>query len=435
MLGFVTLFLALGTQIGLLICRLITKDRQTRALHLLRIGAFAAFSILLLSGVYWWGFRWMGLFALLGILAAISAVSLLHPRSGKSEKPFKRRTAVLRCINGCVLLAFCILPGMLFPQSPALQPTGGYDVASHSVTYVDAARKDPFSTEGESRKLTVQLWYPTNADSSVTYPLVVFSHGSFGYRGSNRSTFEDLASNGYVVCSIDHSSHSFFAQHTDGATTLVNTEFLNDVLQATNDKLDARTTYEKSREWLDLRCADMNFILDEILRNADGKIPQPVHSLIDTGKVGLFGHSLGGATAAQLGREREDVDAVIVVDGTMLGEEIGFEDGQPVQNPQPYPVPLLNLYNESHYTQAQQLGTAYDNLSASALASESYDVMIKGSGHLNFTDLPLFSPPLAAMLGTGSVDSRTCIQTMNRVTLDFFNHTLKGADLRLEPAY
>lgn len=436
MLGLITLILALAAQIGLLIYRLVTRKPQTRAMHMLRIGGFAAFYILLIAGVYWWGFRWVGLFALLTILAAISIVSLIRTRHTEPDKAYKRRTVIRHSVRGCLLLALCILPGLLFPQVQPLQPTGSYAVATQSITYVDASRVDPFSTKGENRKLTVQFWYPADAMGGDTFPLVVFSHGAFGFRGSNRSTFENLASNGYVVCSIDHSYHSFFAKHTDGTITFVDSTFFKDVQRVSKHEVDARTIYEMSQQWLALRSADMNYILDEVLHNADGKIPQALYGLIDAGRVGLFGHSLGGATAGKLGRDRKDVDAVIVIDGTMLGEETGFENGQPVLTKQPYPVPLLNLYNESHYTEAQQLGTTYDNLSASALAKESYNVMIRGSGHLNFTDLPLFSPALASLLGTGTVDSRTCIQTMNRITLDFFNHTLKGVpDLHLQPEY
>jgi predicted dienelactone hydrolase len=179
----------------------------------------------------------------------------------------------------------------------------------------------------------------------------------------------------------------------------------------------------------------MNFVLDEVLKNESGKMPEAVSSLIDRDRIGLFGHSLGGATAAQLGRERSDVDAVAVIDGTMFGEEIAFEDGHAVLNDAPYPVPLLNLYNEEHYEEALGLGTAYENLSAGARAPEAYDVVIRGSGHLNFTDLPLFSPALARMLGTGEVDSRSCIETMNQIVLQFFDHALKGADLNLKPEY
>lgn len=224
--------------------------------------------------------------------------------------------------------------------------------------------------------------------------------------------------------------------HADGSSTLVNLDFLNDAVNITNGAYDEKTSYDKTQEWLALRAADINFVLDEFLHNESRKIPEDVFARIDPDKIGLSGHSLGGATAAKLGRERPDVDAVAVLDGTMFGEEVAFENGSVVLTGNPYPVPLLNLYNEDHYEEARQLGTAYDNLSASAHAVEAYDVLIHGSGHLNFTDLPLFFPALAHMLGTGTVDSRYCIETMNQIVLEFFNHTLKdGTYLHLQSAY
>ena len=433
MLGIITLLIALIAQIGLLIYRLATKNRQTKFKHILRISAFTLFSLLLVTGVYSFGFRWMGLFLFLAVLTIISAINFA--RKPKAEKKFNILKAVLSCINGCILLAFCILPGILFPQFKPVAPTGPYAVDTTSITFVDEERVDPYSETGEFRKLTVQFYYPDVKDNAEKFPLAVFSHGSFGYRGSNLSTFEELASNGYVVVSIDHSYHAFFSQHTDSSTTLVNTEFLNDAVNITNNVYDAKTTYEKTQMWLDLRAADMDFILEKVL-NKDGEIPNSVYSLINTEKIGLLGHSLGGAAAAKLGRDRLDVDAVAVIDGTMLGEEIAFENGQPVLTSDIYPVPLLNLYNDSHYEDAKLLGTAYNNLSASAHATEAYDVVIRSSGHLNFTDLPLFSPTLARMLGVGDVDSRYCIETMNQVVLDFFNHALKDySELQLQSEY
>lgn len=434
MLGITTLLIALSAQFGLLIYRLVTKNRQMKAMHIMRIAASMIFAFLLATGVYWWGFRWAGLFILLAILAVFSIVFFI--RKPKIQKEYKRSTAILSCISGCFLLTFCILPGILFPQFTPVAPTGPYAVETKSVTFVDDSRVDPFSKTGENRKLTVQFWYPDVDEGTDTFPLAVFSHGAFGYRGSNISTYEDLASNGYVVCSIDHSYHAFFAKHTDDTMTFVNTAFLNDAVNITNGDYDEQTTYNKTHEWLALCTGDMNFVLNEILNNTEDKIPESVSSLIDKDKIGLFGHSLGGAAAAQIGRERPDVDAVIVIDGTMIGEEIGFEGGQAILTSEVYPVPLLNLYNDIHYEDARELGTAYNNLSASAHAVEAYDVVIRGSGHLNFTDLPLFSPTLARKLGTGEVDSRYCIEKMNQIVLDFFNHTLKDAGpLQLQTEY
>lgn len=210
MLGMITLLIALSTQIGFLVYRFVTKNRQSKVKHIIRITAFTVFSLFLVTGVYWWGFRWIGLFILLAILAIFSIIYFI--KQPMPEKKYKCLTAVFSCINGCVLLAICILPGILFPQFNPVSSTGCYTVATTSVTFVDTSRIDPFSKTGANRKLTVQFWYPVVEEGSNTFPLTVFSHGSFGYRGSNLSTFKDLASNGYVVCSIDHSYHSFFAK-------------------------------------------------------------------------------------------------------------------------------------------------------------------------------------------------------------------------------
>jgi predicted dienelactone hydrolase len=37
--------------------------------------------------------------------------------------------------------------------------------------------------------------------------VVVFSHGAFGVRNSNTTTFLELASRGFIVASIDHPYH------------------------------------------------------------------------------------------------------------------------------------------------------------------------------------------------------------------------------------
>lgn len=44
---------------------------------------------------------------------------------------------------------------------------------------------------------------------------------------------------------------------------------------------------------------------------------------------------------------------------------------------------------------------------------------------MNFTDLPLFAPTLANMLGTGDIDPAACIDQVNALVLDFFNCNLK----------
>jgi hypothetical protein len=70
--------------------------------------------------------------------------------------------------------------------------------------------------------------------------------------------------------------------------------------------------------------------------------------------------------------------------------------------------------------------TLYVNSAVLANARDGRYTYVKGTEHMNYTDLPLISPYLASKLGTGSVDAKKCVETMNEITLQFFDHYLKG---------
>lgn len=311
-------------------------------------------------------------------------------------------------------------------QYDPIDVTGTYEVLTAKSTWTDESRIEIFSDSAENRALTVDFWYPNSEGEE--FPLVIFSHGAFGFSGSNNSTFAELASQGYVVASISHTYQAFFTKDTDGNMTIVDTDFINKAaeINAKTDTRDDEETYRITSEWMKLRIDDEDFVIDMILKASQKPGSGSPFAVVDTTKIGLMGHSLGGATSAEIGRIREDIDAVIILDGTMLGEEIDFAD-QVLLNDEPYPVPLLNIYAEDHYENAMKLvGDSYNNFYASKNAIDAYETVFKGSGHLNFTDLPLFSPILAKLLGVGDVDERACIESMNQVVLEFFNAYLKN---------
>ena len=64
-----------------------------------------------------------------------------------------------------------------------------------------------------------------------------------------------------------------------------------------------------------------------------------VYPLIDSEKIGLIGHSLGGESSAQVARERNDVDAVINLDADLQGEYLDYVDGKEVMNDKVYRSP------------------------------------------------------------------------------------------------
>ncbi|MFW5692026.1 MAG: glutaminyl-peptide cyclotransferase [Chloroflexota bacterium] len=178
------------------------------------------------------------------------------------------------------------------PDAPTYAMPGPYDVGVVETILEDA-----------ERPLTVTVWYPATAPddaepttyalpplrftrngiadappdtTAAPYPLVVFSHGSGGYRFQSLWLVEHLASHGFVVMAPDHPTNTVL----DG---------LNDE-EAYGQNLPLNYAY---------RPDDLRRVIDyaEAATAAAG----PLSSLIDMDRVAAAGHSFGGYTALAVG--------------------------------------------------------------------------------------------------------------------------------------
>lgn len=341
-----------------------------------------------------------------------------------------------------LVLMIVLIPKILFTDYEGLPTSGAYGVKTVSAITIDESRLESFETDGSNREVPVYFYYPdTKGDEEKHFPLVIFSHGAFGYYQSNTSTYMELASNGYVVVSLDHPYHSFFTTDTEGKTVTVNPEFLQQVMNVNEESVSEKEVIELSHTWLDIRVADINFVLDSVKEAKETQTLKDeawyvsdnetemeileILSMLNTEEIGVMGHSLGGAASVTIGRTRDDIDAVIDLDGTMLGEELDYENGVYEYYEENYPVPLLSLNSQAHQELSDEANLLYVNNVVLENAMDGQYTYFEGSGHMNFTDLPLFSPVLASLLGVGEVDATECITTMNGVILDYFNCYLK----------
>lgn len=431
-------------EIGLLVLTF-TKQKEKadwlRNRMVIRGAEVMVFLLALLLPQVSWDFRFQMCFWMLLIRVAVAALCyLIQGRKVSGEK--SKLAAVANGIGGIVLLACSLIPAFLFTGYAGLETTGEYEVKQTSAILVDASRLEAFETDGSSREVPVYIYYPEieNAGEN-SCPLVVFSHGAFGYYQSNTSTYMELASHGYVVISLDHPYHSFFTTDTDGKMITVNPEFLQEVMFVNGEDATEEEIMELSKGWLEIRTKDIHFVLDSVeLAKEEGVCSdawfveaeetkdeiQNVLAMTDTTKIGLIGHSMGGAAGVTVGRERDDIGAVIDLDGTMLGEQLSYENGVYQYYDEPYPVPLLAIDNNEHYQGGKAISTLYVNNYVLENAVNSDHTYFVDSAHMNFTDLPLFSPVLASLLGTGTVDETECITKMNEVVLQYFDCYLKG---------
>ena len=285
---------------------------------------------------------------------------------------------------------------------------------------------ETYSDTGENRTVTLEIWYP---EDEGIYPLIVFSHGAGGVLESNASTCMNLASNGYVVAAIAHPYQAAFVKDVNGKITTVDPEFMSGVMtdNGSDDPAHEVKVYEMQKEWLTVRTGDINFVLDTILRRAEEQDEAPFDR-IDPEKIGLFGHSLGGAAVVAVGRQREDISAVIDLEGTMLGEYQGYVDGKHTYCEESYPLPLLDVNSRQVYELAKSdTKEQYVNFYVGEHAEDFREIVVEDAGHMNFCDLAVASPLGARLLGTGKTNAWKCLANINELVLNYYNYYLKDA--------
>ncbi|AXK36033.1 lipase [Streptomyces armeniacus] len=242
------------------------------------------------------------------------------------------------------------------------RPTGPFGVGTTELHLVDETRRDPWGGEGR-RELMASVWYPARHGSggerapymrpgaakvfgkgaaevlklpagTVDWagtrtharlgaevspkagraPVVLFSPGGFNERTLGTSTAEQLASEGYVVVTIDHPGEAHAVEFPDGRVVEPSPE-----LQKIKDQA------QRWRRMLEVRVADTHFVTARLRSLAKGDnpdagrraLPRGLAKAMDMEKLGMFGHSMGGVTAAEAMREDPGIDAGVDLDGPL----------------------------------------------------------------------------------------------------------------------
>jgi predicted dienelactone hydrolase len=430
-MGTIVLLIALMAEIAFTACCIVTRSSQEKIRSYIRIGGFVAFVLFTLVSVIRWNITWYLFALLLFVWAVIGSLALVRNKPEKKE--YKPGRSVIRAITAMLLIFIAIIPTLIFPQHRSPKITGIHPVTTINYTYVDENRVDPLANTSEPVKVNVEFWYPKNGGE--LFPLVLFSHGILGTKSSNTSTYMELASNGYVVCAIDHPYNSLFTVDDSGQRAMINNAYLQEYMNVSKGLYDEETSIRLEQKWVGWRVADINFVLDTILTKTKETGSGAVYQMIDPKKIGLMGHSLGGESSAQVARERSDIRAVVNLDSDLADEYVDYVNGKWALNDAPYPVPILNIFSDtlenlmSEVSDPNTIAVKH----AIATAPQAYEVHLSGTNHMSFTDLPLISPFLVNLInasvpkaGGQAVDPLATIEKMNDLILKFFNTYLKG---------
>lgn len=336
-----------------------------------------------------------------------------------------------------IVTFLCMLPFLIFPFYHLITPSGPMKFKTTTVTWKNTAKTQPFiKTKDGTKYVTVQFWYPVSKkgeNPNKKYPLVMFCHGFGMFRNSNLTMMQELASQGYIVGSIDLDYETFWSIHEDKSIHFWD-------LREKTELNHAKTDYETSKiskKWDHMRENDINNAIDYIIELSNKQNSKAIFHKIDIDKIAMTGHSYGGSVSASIGRSNPNVKAAIDMDGTAWGEIKKIDKDKIIDITSPYPIPILMMYSQTHDEMIKEFEKTYGNMYPNevilAHAKEGYRAMVKGSDHFSFSDMHLNTPLSAYFSGaTQTRDSRETIKVINHIMVEFLNKYLKGEDVNLK---
>jgi hypothetical protein len=233
------------------------------------------------------------------------------------------------------------------------------------------------------------------------YP-IIFSTGMGVPRHIYTIMYEELASYGYCVFSIDHPYDAAAVEFSDGTVAY--------------SRVPTNLTDEVTEKFFQIRIKDVRFVADQLENFRRSK-------LMRLDQIGAFGHSLGGASAAgaMIGRTR--IKAGINMDGGIWGE-VGKSDVR---------GNFLLMGTPDHNSTVDTTWKSWRN----AQDGWNREMTVKGAKHGLFSDYPTLVdmlgfrevPGIEELVGTMKGDRAR--KLLGAYIRDFFGWSLKGDKLKL----
>jgi predicted dienelactone hydrolase len=255
-------------------------------------------------------------------------------------------------------------------------PTGSFTVGRTTRVWKNAAQNDELApTPGAKREVLVWIWYPSAGSSSSppadylpaqwrsalrssasrslpavlmddfltrdsavvhthsssdppvspaqpSYPVVIMRAGGGALTTDFTTLAEDLASHGYVVVGFDAPYRTSTVVFPDGRIVKRPPEYNMETLNSGDAE---RLASKLMVMWSD----DTRFVVDQLQRLNAGDPAERFTGRLDLTRLGMFGHSLGGATALQFCHDDSRCKAGIDIDGIPFGNVVQEGTAQP----------------------------------------------------------------------------------------------------------
>jgi dienelactone hydrolase len=262
------------------------------------------------------------------------------------------------------------------------------------------------------------------------YPVVLFSPSWIGRRDQNTVQVEELASHGFLVVGVDHPYGTALTVFPDGRKAET---ALGEWMDYSSDE-SFQACLRAAEAQLQIRAADVRFVLDELERLDRGDPSELLTGRVDTSRVGVFGHSFGGAVAAEVCLTDPRFKAGVDLDGVFFGGPKTKAIGKPFlvfSEDTPVPTPAQVAAATGRSRRELTLYADDDRAIRQGLSeSGGYFVTIQGTSHMSYCDSPLYSP-LRRLTRAGPIRREKGIEIINAYVLAFFRANLLGENASL----
>ncbi len=381
----------------------LARHHRPQALQALSVSTVLLAAITLLTnGPQYVAVPWMVVGVGVGIAGA-----LRHLRPGSSRR-WSRVLGRSALVVGCLIGALAALPAFV-PDLPA--PAGPHRVASAIFRWTDDSRPETLTTDPTDRRQVIaQAWYPTDAaegqsmpyyeaqdrlpgsiaglprfmfagfsqvdthaivgapasDARRTWPVLVFTPGLSVPREWFAGLSADLASRGYVVLAMS-------ASYESPVTVLEGGQVAD---QRANPDVTGPPPHPEVQRLIDLRVDDIRFALDQLEQIQRGE-SSPLSGHLDLDRIGIVGHSIGGASAVQAMAADPRLKTGVNLDGKLFG-------AQPDSD-----LRRRFLWIESGDAKTAEYSDGRDRLMRH-LGRNGAVLQLPGSTHMSFSDAPAF---------------------------------------------
>lgn len=368
-------------------------------------------------------------------------------------------------------------------QSILPKPGGPFAIGTMKVFVTDSSRMETFITKKKFREIYIKIWYPAHVEgqseyegllsdypdevvvdifkavgldkelvgkikesttNSVTgpvvpvngqkFPVVLFNPGFyFGMADFYTGIAESLASNGFIVCSVNHPYEQPYVEQSDKGVLMKKKKAQLAYLQLvlvekfrkfeldTDEQIeDATRIYLKKLKRFDrvLRrwTTDNKAFIDYLYYVCNNDSVGGVFAVMDIDRIGVMGQSLGGAVAGQLCID----DSMRIRAGINLD---GFQFGDIIDRPVELPFMLM----ESEHYELWRIG---NEMVFRNSGPDFHSFTAKRAKHFLYSDAVslkfLEEEDLKNMIGDVNADEINA--TVNEYIRAFFSKYLKGVN-------